>query len=260
MGSSMNFRCGSKARRNRRHVASVACLAVAFAPSTLPRARHVLARSCCAQADSPARQAALSESGIITGIVVNERREPVARAQVQAFAARATIAQGQGLSDTPSSIRASGSASTDAAGRFRIAGLPAGEYLVTAAPVTAFPASSHARLYATTFYAAHLLGDLRNPNGVLALIPLLSDKEVNSIVPWSLGQIGDRRAIEPLLQALDEDDPSMRVRVIDALEALHAKEALPWLASLLADRRRANIASRISVSEAAARAIAALRQ
>ena len=40
------------------------------------------------------------------------------------------------------------------------------------------------------YYAAHLLGDLKDPRGVDVLIPLLDDDDVGYIVPWSLAQIG----------------------------------------------------------------------
>ena len=77
---------------------------------------------------------------------------------------------------------------------------------------------------ADRYYAAHLLGDLRDPRGIAVLVPLLDDPETQSVVPWSLGQIGDKRAIPSLIAALDNDDPSNRVRVIYALEALHTKQ------------------------------------
>ena len=67
--------------------------------------------------------------GIIVGVVVNERQEPVARAEVHAFAARTTNEQAQPRQTVPFSARASGSASTDAQGRFQVSGLELGEYL-----------------------------------------------------------------------------------------------------------------------------------
>ena len=109
------------------------------------------------------------------------------------------------------------------------------------------------------YYAAHLLGDLRDPRGVAALVPLLDDPETQSIVPWSLGQIGDRRAIPPLIAALDNDDPSNRVLVIYALEALDAKEAIPRLMTLVNDDRKSRFGALVPVSEAAKGAIAKLR-
>ena len=56
-------------------------------------------------------------------------------------------------------------------------------------------------------------------------------------MPWSLGQIGDKRAIQPLIAALDSDDPLRVVRVIYALETLHAKEAITRLRTLVNDDR-----------------------
>jgi hypothetical protein len=112
---------------------------------------------------------------------------------------------------------------------------------------------------ADRYYAAHLLGDLRDPRGVALLVPLLDDSETKSIVPWSLGQIGDKRAIAPLIAALDNDDPSNRVLVIYALEALDAKEAVPRLMTLIDDDRTSRFGALVTVSEAAKAAIAKLR-
>jgi hypothetical protein len=115
------------------------------------------------------------------------------------------------------------------------------------------------QIAADRYYAAHLLGDLRDPRGVSVLVPLLKDPEVNSIVPWALGQIGDARAIAPLINVLDDEDPSMRVLAIYALEALHAKEALPRLTGLLDDHRKSNFGAQVTVADAAREAIAKLR-
>jgi HEAT repeat protein len=112
---------------------------------------------------------------------------------------------------------------------------------------------------ADRYYAAHLLGDLHDPRGIALLVPLLDDPETRSIVPWSLGQIGDKRAIPPLIAALDNDDPSTRVLVIYPLEALHAKEAVPRLLSLVNDDRRSRFGALVTVSEAAKAAIAKLQ-
>ena len=116
-----------------------------------------------------------------------------------------------------------------------------------------------AQIRSDRYYAAHLLGDLRDPRAVPILVPLLKDKEINSIVPWALGQIGHKSAVVPLLEALDEDDPSMRVLAIYALETLNAREALPRLTSLLDDHRKSNFGAQVSVAEAAKAAIAKLR-
>ena len=79
------------------------------------------------------------------------------------------------------------------------------------------------------------------------------------IVPWSLGRTGERRAITPLIAALDIDDPSNRVLVSYALEAWHAKEAVPRLLTLVNDDRKSSFGALVSVSEAAKAAIAKLQ-
>ena len=109
------------------------------------------------------------------------------------------------------------------------------------------------------YYAAHLLGDLRDSRAVTVLVPLLTDTEVNATVPWALAQIGDRRAIEPLITALDDADPSMCVHIIDALESLKAREAIPRLSSLLDDHRKARFGAQVTVADAARAAIAKLQ-
>jgi HEAT repeat protein len=115
-----------------------------------------------------------------------------------------------------------------------------------------------AQIRADRYYAAHLLGDLKDPRGVDLLILLLNDEDVKYIVPWSLAEIGDRRAIGPLVAHTDQDDPSLRVLAITALERLNAREALPTLRRLLQDNRTSNFGDRTTVAQAAERAIAIL--
>ncbi len=109
------------------------------------------------------------------------------------------------------------------------------------------------------YYAAHLLGDLKDPRAIPILVPLLTDPDVKDIVPWSLGQIGDKSAIQPLIGTLSNPDPSMRVLAIDALVELKAAEALPRLRLLLNDHARSNFDKLESVAEAAQAAIAELQ-
>jgi hypothetical protein len=104
------------------------------------------------------------------------------------------------------------------------------------------------------YYAAHLLGELGDPEAVPVLISFLKDPDTNSAVSWALGQIGDRRAVGPLLDALDDETPTIRVMAIHGLEALHAREALPRLTVLLDDDRKAEGAA-TSVADAAKAAI-----
>jgi HEAT repeat protein len=79
------------------------------------------------------------------------------------------------------------------------------------------------------YYAAHLFGDLKDVRAVPILIPLLRDEEVKHVVPWSLGEIGDKSAIPPLKDALDDNNNSltMRASALLAIEKLQAKEGLP---------------------------------
>jgi hypothetical protein len=235
--------------------------------------------------------------GVIAGLVLGERQEPVAHATVQAFPAETVRGMETSLS-LAFPARASGSATTGPDGRFRISGLPSGRFVVAAA--TQFLSSSRedgAPLYATTFYPATLDyrkavpvsafddrvtdirielvrvrgarvsgsavsasgRDLRDPRAIPVLVPLLQDTEVRSIVPWALGRIGDSRAIAPLVKALDDDDPSMRVLAIYALEELNAKDAVPRLATLLNDARTSDFGAQVSGAEAARGAIAKVR-
>ena len=112
-----------------------------------------------------------------------------------------------------------------------------------------------AQIAADRYYAVHLFGDLKDPRAVPILVPLLHDQEVNDIVPWSLGEIGDKRAVEPLIGTLSDKDPSMRVLAILSLEKLKAREAVPRLRELLNDSNRSNFGKSMSVAEAAQTAI-----
>jgi HEAT repeat protein len=85
------------------------------------------------------------------------------------------------------------------------------------------------------YYAAHLFGDLKDVRAVRILIPLLKDRQVNWIVPWSLGEIGDQRAVAPLIDTLHDSSPDMRVLAIYALQQLRAKKAIPELRLLTHD-------------------------
>jgi HEAT repeat protein len=109
------------------------------------------------------------------------------------------------------------------------------------------------------YYAAHLLGDLKDPRAVPVLVSLLTDPEVNYIVPWSLSQIGDRASIMPLIGSLSDSNPDMRVLAIHALVELKATEALPRLRLLLNDDAKSTFDKFESVAEAARMAIMRLQ-
>ena len=81
---------------------------------------------------------------------MNEQREPVADATVQAFPAPASPQH----EHAPFTTSASGQASTDSQGRFQITGLPLGEYLVGARARPSPPSdpSKQTPMYVATFY------------------------------------------------------------------------------------------------------------
>jgi HEAT repeat protein len=114
------------------------------------------------------------------------------------------------------------------------------------------------QIAADRYYAAHVLGDLKDRRAVPILVPLLRDTEVRDIVPWALGQIGDRSAIQPLIEALKDRDPSLRVLVIYALQDFQATEAVPSLRTLLDDTDRSTFGEQVRVADAARAAIAKL--
>ncbi len=118
-----------------------------------------------------------------------------------------------------------------------------------------------AQIKTDRYYAAHLLEDVKDRRAVPLLIPLLNDRDVNAIVPWSLARIGDRQAISPLLAVLGGHDASMRVPAIYALEQLHAREALPRLRELRRGHKRTcSFGELVTVAEAARRAIVTISQ
>jgi HEAT repeat protein len=115
-----------------------------------------------------------------------------------------------------------------------------------------------AQIASDRYYAAHLFGDLKDARAVPILIPLLKDREVNMIVPWALGEIGDKSAVPQLMQTLTDKNPDMRVLAISALEVLKAKQAVPQLRLLLDDEERIRFDGAGTVAEAARAAIAKL--
>jgi HEAT repeat protein len=115
--------------------------------------------------------------------------------------------------------------------------------------------SIQAQMREDRYYAAHLLGDLKDPRAIPILVALLTDRDVNYIVPWSLGQIGNPSAITPLMGSLSDPDPSMRVLAIHALVELKATGSVARLRQLLDDTARSNFDKLESVAEAAEEAI-----
>jgi HEAT repeat protein len=101
---------------------------------------------------------------------------------------------------------------------------------------------------------------LKDPKAVPVLVRLLKDEEVNYKVPWALGEIGGKAALQGLVEALHESSPDVRVIAIEALEKLNAKDTLPSLRALLDDNARSDFGEQLSVAEAARKAIIKLER
>jgi HEAT repeat protein len=115
------------------------------------------------------------------------------------------------------------------------------------------------QIAADRYYAVHLLAELHDPKAIPILTPLVKDTTINDKVVWVLGQIPDKSAIPPLLEALQSKDPDVRLGAIQSLEQLRATEALPQLRALLNDNERSNY-NTPSVAETARRAISTLEK
>lgn len=105
------------------------------------------------------------------------------------------------------------------------------------------------------YYAASLLGTLKDPRAVPALISVLNAPSVNLDAIWSLAEIDDKRAVDPLISLLAKDDPTVQVTAIRALSRMDAKEAIPALYRLLNDKHRSHVGDLISVGAAAQEAL-----
>lgn len=80
------------------------------------------------------------------------------------------------------------------------------------------------QIHADRYYAAHLFGDLKDVRAVPILVRFLKDEEVKLVVPWSLGEIGDKSAIPPLKEALNDSSLTLRASALLALEKLEAEK------------------------------------
>jgi len=85
--------------------------------------------------------------------------------------------------------------------------------------------------------AAIALGELRDSRAVEPLIAQLDDPSAQQVAAWALAMIGDRRAVEPLTQAMHHGaDPSMRGMAARALGKLGLPEADEIVLAGLADQ------------------------
>src|ERR1051325_1239367 len=135
-----------------------------FAPFVITLATTL---SLAAPALAQTNVATGSGAGMIVGVVVNDRQEPIARVRVQAFPAGVIRPTD---SSAPLSIRAGGSATTDTEGRFQLSGLALDQYIVIAEPVSYLVArrSAPEPIYATTFYPS--ASDSRSAEPVSAVL------------------------------------------------------------------------------------------
>src|SRR5262245_57194326 len=86
--------------------------------------------------------------------------------------------------------------------------------------------------------AADQLGHLGEHHAVQPLIQALSDEDpiVRHKVAWALGRLADARALEPLITtAMTDKDTTTRVQAIGSLGSLADSKAIEPLARLLAD-------------------------
>jgi HEAT repeat protein len=111
------------------------------------------------------------------------------------------------------------------------------------------------QIKADRYYAVHLLGELKDRRAIPVLVPLLGDVTINYKVAWVLGQIGDARAIGPLIETLKAEDAHVRISAIHALETLRAAEAVPHLRALVHDRALPNAGDQVTVGDTARAAI-----
>lgn len=79
--------------------------------------------------------------------------------------------------------------------------------------------------------------------GISELLLLLTKGELDSRSPAAeaLGELGDKRAVEPLLAALQTEDWNIRVSVCEALGKLRDPRAVPALIAALRDRHKQKV-------------------
>jgi HEAT repeat protein len=81
------------------------------------------------------------------------------------------------------------------------------------------------------------LGRVRDPKAVPSLMAIIEQSDNDPILQGmaitALGQIGDRRAVQPLVQILDADNPVLSLHTIEALGLLGDRDASPSLTTRL---------------------------
>ena len=80
---------------------------------------------------------------------------------------------------------------------------------------------------------------LKSKNAVDALIRSLKEdpyEAARSNAAWALGAIGDKAAVQPLIEALKDEDTFVRLRATSALLKMKPMEAVPYLVDCLDDK------------------------
>jgi HEAT repeat protein len=144
---------------------------------------------------------------------------------------------------------------TDRSSRPKGQGVPGGSFNL-AQPDWWLPA----QIQADRYYAVYLLGQLKGRRAADMLLPLLDDTDLDYHAAWALGEVGDARAVGPLIAVLRNPDALARISAIQSLEKLGATEALPAIRTLLADRALPRAGDQVSVADIAKAAIAKLQR
>jgi|GEM_PF-6449645 len=87
-------------------------------------------------------------------------------------------------------------------------------------------------------YVARFLGEFRDKRAVEPLLEALNDKdkETRKIIVIALGEIGDEKAIDKLINLLMEDKKEVRKYAAEALGKIGNKKAIPYLLKALDDK------------------------
>jgi HEAT repeat protein len=94
-------------------------------------------------------------------------------------------------------------------------------------------------------WAASALGEIGDTRAVEPLIAALQD-QVPVVREWAaqaLGEIGDARAVEPLIAALQDEDPDVRKIAAGALGQIRDARAVEFLLAALEDKNQEMIAA-----------------
>ena len=90
--------------------------------------------------------------------------------------------------------------------------------------------------------AADALGEIGDERAIEPLIELLKDENVRGTAAWALGEIGGERVVEPLIEALKEIeyisviDDSVRLIITQCLGKIDDERVIEPLIGLLKDK------------------------